>query len=61
MFVGLFFSAGFNFLHGLIPDLLPNSYEQWGFIVVYFLNGFIGGLAETGTTVTPKKRTLKNL
>lgn len=56
MFIGILGSALTTILFGVIPDLqrvfsFPDDSLQWGFMVVYFLNGFIGGLAETGTTI----------
>eukprot|EP00039_Didymoeca_costata_P001180 m.50404 g.50404 ORF g.50404 m.50404 type:complete len:784 (+) comp10669_c0_seq1:87-2438(+) len=56
VFIGILGSALTTILFGVIPDLqrvfsFPDDSLQWGFMVVYFLNGFIGGLAETGTTI----------
>eukprot|EP00040_Diaphanoeca_grandis_P008660 m.45990 g.45990 ORF g.45990 m.45990 type:complete len:615 (-) comp20112_c0_seq1:181-2025(-) len=57
VFYGMIGTAVFTLLFGLVPDMCralgltsPGSYAA-GFAIFYFLNGLIGGIAETGTTI----------
>jgi len=50
-FFGLFTAAIFNLLFGFIPDILPLHLNQYGFLICYFMNGFLGGLAGTGCSL----------
>eukprot|EP01064_Diplonema_japonicum_P022351 TRINITY_DN3205_c0_g3_i1.p1 TRINITY_DN3205_c0_g3~~TRINITY_DN3205_c0_g3_i1.p1 ORF type:complete len:576 (+),score=67.35 TRINITY_DN3205_c0_g3_i1:48-1730(+) len=53
---GMVFTALTTSLFGLIPDIAdalgvgPDVYKYW-FLIVYFLSGFIGSLADTGVII----------
>lgn len=66
VFWGMVGTATFTLLMGFVPQIWSaagwsDKSQAYGFMVFYFLNGFIGGLAETGTTIVLTNKFKDNL